>query len=142
METQANLTQTFIDLEKQFWEAMRAKDVDAAKKLTSFPCIITNGHGIMSVDEAAFEKMMNSPSYQLESFSIGDAKVRVVNDDLAIIAYKVHENVSVDGKKQALDVADSSTWVREGGEWKCVQHTEAMLSAPNPSASKDENARH
>ena len=26
-----------------------------------------------------------------------------------------------------MTCADSSTWVRDGGEWKCALHTEAIL---------------
>jgi hypothetical protein len=31
------------------------------------------------------------------------------------------------GEKMDLNCADSSTWVREGNEWKCALHTETII---------------
>ena len=41
----------------------------------------------------------------------------IVTDDVAVIAYKVHEELTVDGKTIELEAADSSTWVRLEGQW-------------------------
>ena len=48
----------------------------------------------------------------------------------AVIAYKVRENLTVDGKKLTLEAADASTWVRDGDGWKCALHTESVLGDP------------
>jgi hypothetical protein len=42
----------------------------------------------------------------------------------------VHEDLIVDGKPVSLDAADSSTWVKRDGQWKCAMHTEAILGDP------------
>jgi hypothetical protein len=49
---------------------------------------------------------------------------------LAIVAYQVHEELTVDGKPVTLDAADSSTWVRRNGRWLCALHTEAIAGDP------------
>jgi hypothetical protein len=76
--------------------------------------------------------MMNDPHYSLDDFDLADddIKVRILSDDVAIVAYKAHEELTVDGKPVELDVADSSTWVRRGGRWACAQHTEAIVGDP------------
>jgi hypothetical protein len=57
------------------------------------------------------------------------AQVRLLQDDIAIVAYQVHEELTVDGKPVTLD-ADSSIWVRRNGRWLCALHTEAILGDP------------
>jgi hypothetical protein len=56
--------------------------------------------------------------------------VRLLGDDVAIVAYQVHEELTVDGKPVTLDAADSSTWVRRDGRWLCALHTEAIAGDP------------
>jgi len=131
MNIDPKLEKELIELENRFWQALRDNDATAAVGLTDFPCILTGPQGISSIDEKGFTSMMKSASYSLDAFSIeSDAKVRLVGDDVAIIAYKAHEELTVDGKPVRLDVADSSTWVRRDGTWKCAQHTEAILGDP------------
>ena len=49
------------------------------------------------------------------------------SDDTAIVAYKVRQKGEMDGKAMDLSCADSTTWVRDGRDWKCALHTESML---------------
>jgi hypothetical protein len=57
-------------------------------------------------------------------------QVRLLRDDVAIVAYQVYEELTVDGKPVTLDAADSSTWVRRNGRWLCALHTEAIAGDP------------
>ena len=120
----------FIELEKQYWQALRDKDLETCKRLTDFPCIITGPQGVSQVDEASFESMFNDARYTLESFELENTQVRRVGDDVAIVAYSVHETMSVDGKPVELDAADVSTWTRKGDRWVCSQHSEALKGDP------------
>jgi hypothetical protein len=54
----------------------------------------------------------------------------MLGKDVAVVAYQVHEELTVEGKPVTLDAADSSTWVRRGGHWLCVVHTEAPVGDP------------
>lgn len=45
-------------------------------------------------------------------------------------SYRVHEELTVDGKPVTLDAADASTWVRRNGRWVCALHTEAISGDP------------
>lgn len=53
-----------------------------------------------------------------------------LQDDVAIVAYTVHEELTVEGKPVKLDAADASTWVRRDGDWRCVLHTESIAGDP------------
>jgi hypothetical protein len=49
---------------------------------------------------------------------------------VAIIAYNVHEEVTVDAQRVSLDAADASTWIRRNGQWRCALHTESIAGDP------------
>ena len=54
----------------------------------------------------------------------------MLSDDIAVLAYNVHEDVTVDGKDLSVDAVDSSVWVRRDGRWVCAAHTEAIAGDP------------
>jgi hypothetical protein len=129
--TTKKIAKELMDLEQQYWQAIKDKDVDAAMRLTDDPCIIAGAQGVSSIDSQSFTKMMNSASYTLDEFEIADdVQVRMLDDDTAILAYKVHEELTVDGKPLTVDAADASTWVRRDGRWVCALHTESIAGDP------------
>lgn len=121
------VTDELLDLEQRYWKAIQDKDIDTAAGLTDFPCIVAGARGVSKVDREMFVGMMKNRPYQLRRFSLGDeAHVRLLNDDVAVVAYKVHEELTVDGQPVTVDAADASTWVRRGGKWVCAMHTESI----------------
>jgi len=120
-----------LELERRFWQALQDEDVETASNLADDPCVLTGPQGVASIDKATFREMMQSASYKLNRFELAnDPQVRVLSDDVAIIAYGVHEELTVDGKPISLDAADTSTWVRRNGRWLCALHTEALKGDP------------
>ena len=116
-----------LELERRYWQAIQDRDVKAAMALTDFPCIVAGAMGVGSIDPKAYEGIMTSATYTLRRFEIKDgAQVRLFNDDVAVVAYQVHEDLTVDGKPVRLDAADTSVWVRRDGEWRCAAHTESI----------------
>lgn len=122
---------TILDLEKQYWQAMKDRDAATAIRLTDSPCIVTGPQGIGSIDNKDLAGMIKSTTYTLKSFKLQPgAQVRMLSDDVAIVAYTVHEDLTVEGKPVSLDAAESSTWVRRDGNWLCAMHTEALTGDP------------
>jgi ketosteroid isomerase-like protein len=118
-------------LEKRYWQALQDQDVDAALRLTDEPCIVTGAQGVGMIDRMTLASMMKDANYTLKRFELKEgAHVRLLRDDVAILAYQVHEELTVDGKPVSLDAADSSTWVRREGRWLCAMHTEALAGDP------------
>ena len=129
--TNEALANELLRCEKLFWQALMEQDVDKAIELTDFPCVLTGAQGVGEVDRATFTTMMKDPAYVLHDFTIDRAPVvRELGDDIAVIAYKVREDITVDGERIALDAADSSTWIRRDGKWRCALHTEAITGDP------------
>lgn len=115
-----------LKCEQQYWQSMKDGNPEAARRLTDFPCIIAGAQGVASVDERSFAAMMDGSQRQLKDFRLGETQVRLLADDIAIVAYKVHEDLTVEGKPMMLDAADASVWIKRGGQWQCALHTESL----------------
>jgi uncharacterized protein (TIGR02246 family) len=124
------LTNELIDLENQYWKAIQEKDTDAAMRLTDDECIVTGAQGVGRLDRKALSAMLQQAPYTLHSFELKDPEVRQLGDDVAVVAYKVHEELTVDGKPVKLEAADASTWIRRDGGWRCALHTESISGDP------------
>jgi ketosteroid isomerase-like protein len=120
-----------LALEREYWQAIKDKDVKTAMRLSDDPCIVTGAQGVGRIDNESLAGTMKAASYTLHDFDISDdAQVRLLGDDVAILAYNVHEELTVEGKPVTLDAADASTWVRRGGRWVCALHTESLKGDP------------
>ena len=122
--------QELIDLETQYWQAMNEKDAQAAMRLTDDACIVSGAQGVGRIDRPTLEKMLTAAPYTLHDFALADVQVRQLTRDVAIVAYKVHEELTVQGQPVSLEAADASTWVRRDGRWVCALHTESIAGDP------------
>lgn len=123
--------QELLDLEKQYWQAIKDKDIEAAMRLTDDTCIVAGAQGAGRIDKKTMAAMMAAAQFTIESFEFkGEPLVRLLRDDLAIIAYRIREELTVEGKPVTLDAADTSTWVKRDGRWLCVLHTESIAGDP------------
>jgi uncharacterized protein (TIGR02246 family) len=123
--------QELVELEKKYWQALKEEDVETCLELTHDPCIVTGSMGVMSLDKKAFREMMSKEqTYKINDYDLKDVNVRLLSDDVAIVAYKVHEDLTVDGKPVSLDAADGSTWIKRNGKWVCALHTESIAGDP------------
>ena len=122
---------TLLGLETRYWQALKDKNVEAALELTADPCVIVDAQGVGRVEPSMYDQMMRDASWTLVDFKIGDVtQVEMLGRNTAIVAYSVHEDLTVDGQPLSLDAADSSTWVRTDGRWQCAMHTESVLGDP------------
>lgn len=129
--TRSSVEQELLALEKEYWQAIKNKDAATAVRLSDDPCIVTGAQGVGRLGSHALAGMMKAATYTLHDFKIGDdAQVRLLGDDVAVLAYNVHEELTVDGKPVTLDAADASTWVRRNGRWVCALHTESLKGDP------------
>jgi hypothetical protein len=90
-------------------------------------CLITGPMGTMRSDPADYKRMTEEGQWDLDKFEFSDVEVIFPVEDTAIIAYKVHQTGTVKGQAMDLECADSTTWVRDGDDWKCALHTETVL---------------
>ena len=119
--------QRIIDLETRFWQSMKDKDVATAQSLIARQCLITGPMGSMRIDPEKYAEMTRDGQWQLDDFKFSDIEVIMPSDEVAVIAYKVHQTGVMKDKPMDIRAADSTTWIREGGDWKCALHTETIL---------------
>jgi ketosteroid isomerase-like protein len=119
--------QQIVDLETRFWRVLQGKDPDAAKAMIASNALVTGPSGAMRIDPETFAEQTRDNKWRLDQFEFTDVDVIVPNENVGIIIYKVHQTGELKGKPMDMKAADSSVWVREGGEWKCALHTETIL---------------
>jgi hypothetical protein len=83
--------------------------------------------GTMRSDPQDYKRMTEQGQWDLKDFEFSDVQVIFPAEDTAIIAYKVHQTGTMEGKEMDLNCADSTTWVRDGRDWKCALHTETIV---------------
>lgn len=129
--TETTIERELVNGERQYWQALKDKDVEAAIGLTDEPCIVVGAQGVGLIDHRTFVAMMENATWTIVDYEIrDDVQVRLLGDETAILAYTVHEEVTVDGEPVAFDAADTSTWVRRDGRWLCAMHTESLAGDP------------
>ena len=116
-----------VDLERTFWQSMVDKDADLAMTMIADECLITGPMGTMRSDPDDYKRMTEQGDWDLKKFEFSDIEVIFPQDETAIIAYKVHQTGTMKGGPMDLNCADSTTWVRDGDDWKCALHTETIL---------------
>lgn len=120
------LTALLRSLEEQFWQAMATQDVAAATALSDEPTVVTGASGAAVIDRATLGTMLAGGGWTLRSYTISDLVAQQVTDDVAVVAYRVHQELDVAGEAVAFDATDASTWVRRDGSWVCALHTESI----------------
>jgi hypothetical protein len=125
------LEKELLGLEKQYWQALKDRDVETAMRLTDDSCIVAGPQGFSLISRQALGDMMKNANYTLDEFDVkDDAQVRFLSDDAAVLAYNVHSQMTVEGEAVSIDAADASSWIKRNGRWVCALHTESILGDP------------
>jgi hypothetical protein len=125
-------TQELLARERRFWDAMRDKDAITASKMTADSCLVVGAQGVSAIDPETMARLTREGEWELERYTFDEktAQVQFLTDDIALVAYKVNEKLTVDGKPLNLDANDASVWVRRNGDWLCAMHTESLAGDP------------
>jgi hypothetical protein len=116
-----------IELEKSYWDAMKAKDGKKTAELSGDGSLVTGAQGVMAIPKAKMGKMTEEGKWTLESYEFDDIEVATPTPDVAVIAYTVRQRGTMDGKPTDMRAADMSTWVRGSNGWECYAHSETFL---------------
>jgi hypothetical protein len=116
------------ELERCYWQALKDRDVEAMRRLTDEECFLAGAQGVRRVHPEDLAGL--GPHTTLDDFEIGAIQVRRIGADVAILAYEVHEELTVEGEHVSIDAADASTWIHRDGRWVCALHAEALTGDP------------
>ena len=97
----------------------------------------------MQFDHTQYREMAEKGSMVIKSFKLSDMHVMYPNDDTAVLTYHARQTMAQRGKSDEIEqeMADSSVWLRKGGEWLCVMHTETEIDAQAKPAQKKTAAK-
>jgi hypothetical protein len=130
MQVNDTTKRELLKLEKQYWNAIKDRDSSTATSLSDDPSLVVGAQGVGEMDRATLGKTLEAATYELRDFTFGDVHMRQVSDDVVAVAYKVNEDVVVDGEPVKIEAFDSSVWVRRDGKWVCTLHTESLAGDP------------
>ncbi len=116
-----------IAMEKRYWTAVMAQDGDRAAELSADPSVIAGPRGVMSVPRNEMSAMTKAGGWRLNAFDFEDVEVTIPAPDVAVIAYTLHQNITMNGEARTMRAADCSTWVRSESGWRCCAHSETLL---------------
>jgi hypothetical protein len=131
MTTTTN-TQEMLRLEKQFWDAMKRKDADAAARMTADGAVIVGAQGVSAIDRQTMARLTKEGNWTIERYEIDEStfQARMLTEDVAAVAYSVTEHITVEGQPLMLMANDASVWLRLDGDWLCAMHTESIAGDP------------
>jgi hypothetical protein len=109
------------DLEKSAWESYKNKQADAFRKLMSKDYYGTYAEGIKNLDREVADMVKTD----LREYSLADMKVVFPSADVAVVTYKTTIQQTSEGKDMSGTYNSGSIWVKKGGKWLEVFHTEA-----------------
>ena len=110
-------------LETSAWEAYKNKQADAFKKLMSEDYCGEYAEGIKNLDR----EVADMAKTDLRDYSLADMKVVFPSADVAVITYKTTMQQAFEGKDMSGTYNSGSIWVKKGGKWLEVFHTEVKV---------------
>src|SRR5215510_6662529 len=108
------------DLEKSAWEAYKNKQGDAYKKLLSKDYYGAYAEGIKNLEG----EVADMAKADLREYSLAEIKVVFPSSDVALMTYKTMMQETFEGKDMSGTYNSASVWVKKGGKWLGVFHTE------------------
>jgi ketosteroid isomerase-like protein len=124
--------QELLALERQYWDALKDRDTRTVGRMTAEESTVAGASGVAGFGPQAIDKFMANASYKIKDYGIDPQFMRInrICDDVVSIAYGVHEDLEVDGKRIRLDAFDTSVWKKTDNGWACVLHTESLKGDP------------
>ncbi|MEZ4364821.1 MAG: nuclear transport factor 2 family protein [Kofleriaceae bacterium] len=104
-----------LEAETRYWQALKDLDTAAIQALSTEPTLVTGASGVAEFGREVLGQTLHQGGWRLDDFSLSEATVRRLTDDVAVIAYKVEEQMTVDGEPLTVEAAESSTWIRRDG---------------------------
>jgi hypothetical protein len=116
----ASNEKAITDLEKSAWESYKTKQADAFKKLMSQDYCGAYAEALKTLDM----EVADMAKADLRGYSLADMKVVFPSADVAVTRYKATIQQSSEGNDMSGTYNSASVWVKKGGKWLEVFHTE------------------
>src|SRR5205085_11890043 len=91
------LEKELLALERQYWNALKDRDVETVVRLSDDTTVVTGAQGVGALEKEKLGGMIEKATYEIREFEIDErVQMRKLSENVAILAYKVHEELIVD----------------------------------------------
>ena len=115
-----------IELEQLLWKANREGDGEFYARYLREDAFAVSKYGTLTKAEAV--PLISANENPFVRTDLSDVKVIQLDDDNAIVTYRVKVVALMNGEKVDLPAYASTVWNRTGGEWRVVLHQQTALS--------------
>jgi uncharacterized protein (TIGR02246 family) len=124
----ADTKDDIVAVEKETFRAWAAQDAAAyGKTMAEDPVLIAASGGVYHGKQAILSDMAADPC-EVKSYDFADAKVRMLSPDVAVLTYRLTQDVSCKSiGKLAPKAFVTSIYVRQSNEWRWVSYQETPL---------------
>ena len=129
-----------LEFQNKFWNAIKSSNKDALTKLTADDFTFVMNSSISNFDRESFVLMMTKSGFKMHGYEIDGSSVtfREFAHDVAFVAYKVHEDFEMDGKREEGDAYYSAIWLKTGDGWQCAVATESRDATESGDAGESD----
>lgn len=121
-------TSTLLQLNAQLQDRTKAYDVAGVEKLITNDYTLINGSGAVW-DRQAFLRDVGDRSAVWEINQPEDVRVRLYNNDTALVIGVLHMRYRLGGRVHDLRARYTDVWVKMGGTWKYASGQATKMSA-------------
>ncbi|MCA1638518.1 MAG: nuclear transport factor 2 family protein [Acidobacteria bacterium] len=121
-DTNNSVETQLIALEKQAAEAWKNKNGNFYKSHFTDESVALMPTGTIGKSEIV--SFISSADCQINSYSLDNFKVTMLNKDAAVLTYKGMQDVTCGGQKEPPVVWASTVYVKRGGKWQAAFHQE------------------
>jgi hypothetical protein len=121
--------------EKQLWDALKNKDLEAFGKMLASELVYVSGDG--AHDKAA--TLNGLKGFVPTEVTFSDWKTVTLDDDAVVVTYTIDAKGTTGGQPLPPGLLRASTaWVKRGAEWMAVYHQDSPVEAApaNPPAAE------
>jgi hypothetical protein len=123
---EAALKETLVKLEKQSWEAWRARDGKFYQNFLSDDHVELGGHGPFR--KAAVLGFVGSPVCAVKDYAVDHFELTMFASDTALLTYHAAQDTTCSGKPVPSPAWVSSLYVKRNGKWLNVFYQQTAES--------------
>jgi RNA polymerase sigma factor (sigma-70 family) len=119
-----NLRDRLLALEKQALQACKTQDADAVRRLSAKDLMLVLDDGTRLSRK---ELLKLIPDFRVKHYAMSDIQFIPLNDDAAILLYKLQAETIIEEMPVESTLQVSSTWVRQDRKWLNAFYQETSI---------------
>ncbi|NGN44650.1 nuclear transport factor 2 family protein [Mesorhizobium sp. CGMCC 1.15528] len=117
-------------LENQRYEAMRRHDVATLTRLVAEEMVYMHSNAESDTKEDYLRKVGDG-TYVYHRINVSERSITILADTALVFA-RMAADITVSGRRKAIDNKGLAVWVKDAGRWKLVAYQPTVI--PQPSA--------